>query len=209
MSTVLDTLLHIDKLLGSIISNYGVLTYVILFCVVFGETGLVIAPFLPGDSLLFAAGTLAAQGFLNPLLLFVLFVVASILGDAVNYQIGHRFGGYLINKKPNLIKKEYIDKTNVFYDKWGGRTILVARFMPIVRTFAPFLAGVGGMPYKQFSLFNVGGGLLWVVLFLGGGYLFGNIPFVQNNFSLVTLFVIGLSILPAVYHYFAKRRVAP
>lgn len=202
-----DFFLHIDDKLTMIVANYGTLTYAILFLIIFCETGLVVTPFLPGDSLLFAVGALAARpdSPLNVFFVFALLAVAAIAGDTLNYFIGHFFGRKLLSMNIPFVKQEYIDRTNEFYEKHGGKTIILARFVPIVRTFAPFVAGVGKMDYSRFILFNVVGGLVWVVLFVFAGYLFGNIPFVQNNFELVAVAIVLLSVLPMVYEWLKSR----
>lgn len=195
---LLDFVLHIDTHLGQIISTYGAATYAIMFFVIFIETGIVFTPFLPGDSLLFAAGAFAALGSLNVFVLVGLMIVAAVLGDTCNYWIGHFFGEKLIANPKVPIKKEHIDKTKAFFDKHGGKTIILARFVPIVRTFAPFVAGVGKMNYGKFISFNVIGGIAWVLIATLAGFFFGNILFVRNNFSIVILVIIVISVLPMV-----------
>ncbi len=206
LSFWIDFILHLDKYLDAIIRTYGAWTYMILFLVIFIETGLVVMPFLPGDSLLFAAGAFAAIGSLDPVLLFVLVEIAAVLGDTVNYWIGHYIGPRAFSGKVRFLKKEYLDRTQAFYDKYGGITIILARFVPIVRTFAPFVAGVGKMKYGQFFLYNVVGGILWTELFTFGGYFFGNIPFVRENFSLVVIAIILISLVPGIYEFLRNRR---
>jgi membrane-associated protein len=201
---LIDFVLHIDRHLDEIIRNYGALTYLILFLIIFMETGLVVTPFLPGDSLLFAAATFAAIGSLNLIWLILLLITAAILGDATNYFIGHKLGNRLIHTK--WVKKEYLDKTHRFYEKHGGKTIIIARFVPIVRTFAPFVAGVGEMSYRRFASFNVIGGVLWVLSFLLAGYFFGNIPVVRQNFGLVIIAIIIISVLPAIIAWFSAHK---
>ena len=202
-----DLFIHLDKHLDSFITLYGPLTYAILFAIVFCETGLVVTPILPGDSLLFAAGALAARGSLNFSLLFVLLFVAAVLGDAVNYHIGRYVGPKVFERDSKIFKKAYLEKTQAFYEKYGGKAIIIARFVPIVRTFAPFLAGVGKMNYAKFCSYNISGALLWMVLLLGGGYLFGELPFVKKNFSMVVLAIIIISIMPAVVEWIKARKV--
>ena len=205
---LIDLFLHLDKYLSEIIQNYGVLTYALLFVVIFMETGLVVTPFLPGDSLLFAAGTFASPALgssLNIVLLWVILAAAAVLGDTANYWIGHYIGPRAFSGEVRFLKKEYLDRTHAFYEKHGGKTIILARFVPIVRTFAPFVAGVGAMTYKHFISYNVIGGLLWVTIFTLGGYFFGNLPFVKDNFSLVVIAIILISVLPAVYEVIRSR----
>ena len=194
----IDILLHLDKYLSAIIQTYGAGTYLILFILIFAETGFVVTPFLPGDSLLFAAGAFAALGSLDIKLLYLIIAVAAILGDTVNYSIGKTIGHKVYEMDNRFIKREYLEKTNHFYDKYGAITIIIARFIPIVRTFAPFVAGVGEMKYLKFISYNVIGGLCWVALFTFGGYFFGNLPTVKHNFSIVIFAIIFISILPAV-----------
>ncbi len=204
----LDFILHLDEGLADLINRFGVWTYVILFLIIFAETGLVVFPILPGDSLLFAAGALAATtgGALNPVVLIIVLTLAAIIGDSVNYSVGHYLGPRVFSEKIPFLKKEHLEKTHAFYEKYGGKTIILARFIPIIRTFAPFVAGVGAMTYGKFILFNVAGALLWVPLFTLMGYFFGNLPFVQENFELVVIAIIVISVLPAVFEYFKARR---
>jgi membrane-associated protein len=201
LTEFLNFFLHLDRSLQGVINQYGTLTYIILFAVIFAETGFVVTPFLPGDSLLFAAGALASGTGLNPWLLFVLLVVAAVIGDAVNYAIGHAIGKRAYGGKIKFIKKEYLDKTHAFYEKYGNKTIVLARFVPIVRTFAPFVAGVGKMKYRHFAFYNIFGGVLWVGLLLAAGFFFGAIPVVKKNFELVIIGIIIVSILPGLYEW--------
>jgi len=203
---LIDFVLHMDVYLNDIITNYGVWTYGILFVVIFMETGFVVTPFLPGDSLLFAAGTFAALGALNPVYLFLLLVVAAIIGDTINYSIGAYIGPKAFSGEIKFLKKEHLDKTQVFYEKHGGKTIILARFIPIIRTFAPFVAGIGTMKYSKFILYNVVGGISWVAIFISLGYFFGNLPFVQKNFELVIFAIIFISFIPPVLEFFKARR---
>ena len=205
-----DLFLHLDRHLGEIIQQYGGWTYAILTLVVFCETGLVVTPFLPGDSLLFAAGAFAALpgSGLRIELLFLLLSAAAILGDTVNYWIGHRIGPAAFEGRIRFLKKSHLDRTHQFYEKYGGKTIIIARFVPIVRTFAPFVAGVGSMSYGRFFSYNVVGGLLWVTVCLVAGYFFGNLAVVRANFSLVILAIIGISLLPAVVEIVRHRMAA-
>jgi membrane-associated protein len=208
--TIFEFALHFDKYLEVFVQQYGVLTYAILFVIIFCETGLVVTPFLPGDSLLFAAGALSASlntgGILNPILLIVIMSIAAIAGDTVNYMIGAYIGPKVFERDSRFLKKEYFDRTNAFYEKYGGKTIILARFVPIVRTFAPFVAGVGKMNYRRFITFNVIGGIVWVTIFIVLGALFGNIPFVKNNFEIVTLGIVFISILPMIFEFVRARR---
>ena len=206
--SAIDFFLHLDVYLGEIISAYGLWTYLILFAIIFAETGFVVTPFLPGDSLIFAAATFAGLGLLNPVLLFILLAFAAILGDSVNYAIGHAIGPRVFREDVRFLKREYLDRTHAFFEKYGGKTIILARFMPIIRTFAPFVAGVGAMTYGKFLLYNVIGGLLWVGLFTILGYFFGNIPAVQENFTFVILGIIFISILPPIIEFFRERSKA-
>jgi membrane-associated protein len=203
----IDLFLHLDTHLVAITNEYGMLTYLLLFVIVFCETGLVVTPFLPGDSLVFATGALAAAGSLNLLTLFIVLSLAAILGDTVNYQIGHLLRDKIENRENiRFIKKEHLDRTHTFFEKYGVKTIVIARFVPIIRTFAPFVAGVGIMPYSKFISFNVIGGVAWISIFLVVGYFFGNLPVVKNNFSLVILGIIFVSLLPAVISYIQGKR---
>jgi len=206
LKNLIDLFLHLDEYLAQIITQYGAWTYGILFVVIFVETGLVVMPFLPGDSLLFAAGTFAALGSLNFWSLLGLLMVAAVLGDTVNYSIGHYLGDRAYNIK--WIKKEYLDKTHAFFEKHGGIAIFLARFVPIVRTFAPFVAGIGKMSYGYFITYNFVGGITWVALFTTAGYFFGNIPFVRHNFEYVIIVIILISILPMVFEWLKARREA-
>jgi membrane-associated protein len=196
MTQVVSLFLHLDDHLVELFSKYGVWTYAILFMIVFLETGIVVTPFLPGDSLLFAAGALSASGGLNPVLLFVLLAIAAILGDTVNYAIGRATGPRVFREDVRWLKREYLERTHRFYEKHGGKTIILARFVPIIRTFAPFVAGVGTMSYPRFVVYNIAGGILWTALFTFGGYFFGNLPVVKENFSFVILGIIFVSIAP-------------
>ena len=207
LTRLVDLFLHLDRYLADIIQHYGAWTYALLTVVIFCETGLVATPFLPGDSLLFAAGALAALpgAPLNIGLLFALLGAAAVLGDTVNYWIGHLVGPRAFSGNVRFLKKEYLDRTHEFYERCGGKTIVIARFVPIVRTFAPFVAGVGSMSYRRFIVYNVAGGVLWVAVCLSGGYPFGNIPFVKRNFSLVILAIVFLSVLPGVVEYLRQR----
>ena len=202
---LIDIFLHLDDYLGEIIQQYGVWSNLLLFLVIFMETGLVVTPFLPGDSLIFAAGTFAGMGHLNIFVLLLLLSVAAILGDTVNYWIGHYIGPRAFSGSIRFMKKEYLERTHAFYEKHGGKTIIIARFIPIIRTFAPFVAGIGAMTYGKFITYNVIGGLLWVFLFTLAGYFFGGLQVVQDNFSLVIIAIILISVMPGVFEFLKER----
>jgi membrane-associated protein len=207
LAYLIDVVLHLDRHLVELIRDYGAWVYLILFLIIFAETGLVVTPFLPGDSLLFVAGTLAAAGGMDIGLLILLLCVAAILGDSVNYAIGKHVGDRMV-KSGRFVRQEHVDRTHAFYEKYGGKTIVIARFVPIVRTFAPFVAGIGKMDYGRFLLFNVTGGIFWVVSLTTAGYFFGNLPVVKDNLSLVVLGIVIASIMPAVIEYVRHRRAA-
>ncbi|MCU0287839.1 MAG: DedA family protein [Acidobacteria bacterium] len=204
---IIDFILHLDKYINILIQDFGVWTYFILFLIIFCETGLVITPFLPGDSLLFAAGAFSARGSLDLFWLFIILTVSAIIGDTVNYWIGH-FVGPKIFQKENVrfFKKEYLERTHQFYEKYGGETIILARFIPIIRTFAPFVAGIGKMTYLKFISYNIIGGIGWVAIFLFGGYFFGNIPFVKKHFTIIIFAIIIISVLPGVIEFIRMKR---
>lgn len=202
----IDFILHLDTSLDTIIQQYGVFTHIIVFLVIFFETGLVVLPFLPGDSLLFAAGAFAARGSLEISILLPLLFAAAVIGDAVNYWVGSFVGTRVFQKDTRFIKREYLERTQAFYERHGKKTIVLARFVPIVRTVAPFVAGVGKMPYRIFAFYNVIGGLAWVFLFVLAGYYFGNIPAVEHNFTLVIFAIIGMSIIPPLFEMIRHRR---
>lgn len=203
---LIDILLHLDQYLNEVINNYGIWTYLILFLVIFCETGLVVTPFLPGDSLIFVLGALAASGDINPLAIGGLLMTAAIVGNIVNYQIGRFLGPKVFaGEKIRFLKKEYLQRTHEFYEKHGGKTIIIARFIPIIRTFAPFVAGIGHMSYPRFLLYNIIGCVAWVMLCLAGGYYFGNIPIVKQNFTLVIYGIVLISVLPAVITFLRER----
>lgn len=207
LAKVIDFIFHLDAHLSDIIQTYGLWTYSILFVVIFCETGFVVTPFLPGDSLLFAAGTFAARGDLKVGLLFLILAAAAVLGDSVNYWLGKIVGPKVFHGEKNrFFKKEYLDRTHAFYEKYGAETIIIARFVPIIRTFAPFVAGIGRMTYGKFLSYNVIGGVGWVAIFTFGGYFFGNIPFVKKNFSIVIIAIIVLSLVPAVVEFFKHKK---
>jgi membrane-associated protein len=206
---LINIFIHLDKYLAEVIRTYGTGTYAFLFLIIFMETGFVVTPFLPGDSLIFAAGTFAGMGAIDVLILYVLLSGAAILGDTVNYWIGHYIGPRAFSGEIRFLKKEYLTRTHEFYERYGGKTIILARFIPIIRTFAPFVAGIGAMTYGRFITYNVVGGLVWVALFLFGGYYFGGLPVIQNNFSFVVIAIIVISVMPGVYEflkeYFRKK----
>lgn len=208
-SFIIDFILHIDQHLTELAAQYGVWIYGILFLIIFCETGLVVMPLLPGDSLLFAAGSIAAIGKMNIHLMVVLLIIAAILGDAVNFMVGKFFGEKLFaNPNSKIFKRSHLQKTQQFYAKHGGKTIILARFIPIVRTFAPFVAGMGHMSYHHFLAYNVIGGVLWVTIFSYLGYFFGNLPIVKDNLSLVLVAIIVLSILPGIVEIIRHKRAA-
>jgi membrane-associated protein len=209
LHSIVDLFLHLDQHLGQLISQYGTWTHLILFLIVFCETGLVVTPFLPGDSLLFAAGTFAAIGALDLWLMVFLLTIAAIIGDTVNYWIGAYIGPRAFRGDMRFLRKEYLDRTHAFYEKHGGKTIILARFLPIIRTFAPFVAGVGAMSYPKFITYNVVGAVLWVGLFVLGGYFFGNITIVRENFTLAILAIIAVSVLPIAVEALRARRSRP
>ncbi|GIV50733.1 MAG: membrane protein [Candidatus Kapaibacterium sp.] len=210
VAAAMDVLLHLDRHISDIVRWGGGWAYVVLFAVIFAETGLVVTPFLPGDSLLFAVGSLCALGMLSLEVVIVLLIVAAIAGDAVNYAIGRRFGSMILNhpRWQRWIRREHLNRTHAFYERHGGKTIVLARFVPIVRTFAPFVAGLGEMTYRRFALFNVTGAVVWVLSLSMLGYIFGNMPAVKENFSLVIVGIIAVSMLPAVVEYIRQRRAA-
>jgi len=204
---LVDLILHLDKHLDTLVAQFGPWLYVIVFLIIFCETGLVVTPFLPGDSLLFAIGTLAARpDGLNLWILLVTLTIAAILGDSVNYWVGHFLGDKIQHRYPRLIKPAHVQRTHEFFESYGGKTIIIARFVPIIRTLAPFVAGVGSMTYSRFMMFNVTGALLWIGLLVPAGYLFGNLEIVRKNFSLVVLGIIFVSTLPAIIEFLRERR---
>jgi membrane-associated protein len=210
LKKLFDFVMHLDIHLRALIQTYGLWTYLILFVVIFCETGLVVTPFLPGDSLIFAAGTFAAAKTLNVWALFLILCAAAVIGDTVNYWIGKIVGPKVFHReKTRFFKKEYLDRTHEFYEKYGAETIIIARFVPIIRTFAPFVAGIGKMSYGKFLSYNVIGGVGWVAIFTFGGYFFGNIPFVKKNFSIVIIAIILISLVPAVLEFLKHRKKKP
>lgn len=202
----IDFILHFDRYLQMFVQAYGIWTYAILFVIVFSETGLVVAPFLPGDSLLFVCGAFAATGAFDLAMLIGVLGSAAILGNVVNYQVGYVLGPKVFSERIRFLKKEYLDRTHQFYEKHGGKTIVIARFMPIIRTFAPFVAGIGRMQYGKFTFYNIAGCLAWILSFVLGGYFFGNIPVVKRNLTLVIIIIIILSVLPSVFEIVRHRR---
>ena len=206
ISKLIDLFLHLDKHLNEIISQYGAWTYLILFLIVFCETGLVVTPFLPGDSLLFAAGAFAALGSLNVFWLFALLSIAAVAGDTINYWLGHWVGPKVFYRENvRFLNKKHLERTHEFYERYGGKTIIIARFVPIIRTFAPFVAGIGSMSYGRFIAYNVIGGVAWVAICVFAGYYFGNLEIVKRNFSLVIVAIVLISVVPMVVEYIRHR----
>jgi membrane-associated protein len=207
IANFIDFFIHLDRYLNIIIQKYGTLTYVILFLIIFCETGLVVTPVLPGDSLLFVTGAFAAQGSLNVVWVFILLSIAAVAGNIVNYQVGYFVGPKVFQKDDvRFFKKEYLERTYRFYARHGGKTIVIARFLPIIRTFAPFVAGIGRMNYRRFSIYNIIGSVAWISTFVFGGYYFGNIPVVRQHFTLVILIIIIISVVPSVVEFLRHRR---
>jgi membrane-associated protein len=211
LETLIDLFLHFDRHLAEFVASYGAWVYGLLFLIVFAETGLVVTPFLPGDSLLFAAGALAATGALSPGLVVVLLIVAAVVGDAVNYSVGRYIGPRVfraedhVGRLHKVLNREHLDRAHAFFEKYGGKAVVLARFVPIVRTFVPFVAGAASMSYPAFALYNVTGGIAWVAICVGAGYAFGNVPVVKNNFSLVALGIVLVSVMPIVVEYLRSR----
>jgi membrane-associated protein len=203
LKSLIEIVLHLDVHLDLVIRNYGIWTYGILFLIIFLETGLVVTPFLPGDSLLFAGGTFAALGSLDVWWLVIFLSIAAIIGDTVNYWIGYTLGPRVFSR---FLNKNHLNRTHQFYEKYGGKTIIIARFIPIIRTFAPFVAGIGSMTYGRFIIYNIFGGISWVLIFVLGGYFFGNIPFIRQNFSFVIIAIILISILPGIIEFLRHRK---
>jgi membrane-associated protein len=207
IGTLWDLVIHLDRHLSGIIQDYGAWTYLLLFLIVFCETGLVVTPILPGDSLLFAVGTFAAAGALDLTFVLLLLSVAAVAGDTVNYAIGYRVGPRIFHgQSVRFLNREYLDRTHQFYERHGAKTIVIARFVPIIRTFAPFIAGIGQMSYGRFIAYNVIGGVSWVCLLVLGGYAFGNLPVVRQNFTFVIFAIVGISLLPGVIEFLRQRR---
>ena len=209
LALFIDLVVHLDDHLQALVAAYGAWIYLILFLIIFCETGLVVTPFLPGDSLLFVAGAIAAAGGMNIHLLVVLLIIAAILGDAVNYSVGHYIGPRVLKDRDSRwLNPKHLDRAHAFYEHHGGKTIIIARFVPIVRTYAPFVAGAASMPYPRFALYNITGAIVWVVSLGYAGYFFGNIPLIKDNLTLVIIAIIILSILPGVFEYLHHRRHA-
>ncbi|HEY3585123.1 MAG TPA: DedA family protein [Casimicrobiaceae bacterium] len=209
LTTILYSLLALDQTLATLAAQYGAWLYAILFVIIFAETGLVVCPFLPGDSILFIAGTVVAAAGLDVHVLVVVLIAAAVLGDSVNYMVGHYVGPKAFHKPDSRwFRQEYLRRTQAFYDRYGGVTIIIGRFVPIVRTFAPFLAGVAGMSYRRFLSYNLAGGCLWIGLLVYAGYLFGNIPWVKDNLSLIVIAIVVVSLLPAISTFLRERRAA-
>lgn len=207
IGNLVNVILHLDKYLNIIVQDYGMWTYALIFIIIFCETGLVVTPFLPGDSILFATGALASIGVLKIFPLFMVFYLAAVIGDTVNYHIGQKIGNKILDKEDvKYINKEYLKRAHSFYEKHGSMTIVLGRFIPIIRTFVPFVAGIGEMSYPKFITYNILGGLLWVVLFLGGGYFFGNLPFIKEHFSYVLIAIIIISIIPGIVAFIKEKR---
>jgi len=207
ITSLINVLLHLDKYLTVIIKSYGIWTYALIFLIIFCETGLVITPFLPGDSILFAAGALASIGALKIFPLFIVFYLAAVIGDTANYHIGQKIGNKILDKENvKYINKEYLKKAHNFYKKHGSMTIVLGRFIPIIRTFVPFVAGIGEMTYSKFIIYNMLGAFLWVSLFLGGGYFFGNLPFIKTHFSYILIAIIVISVIPGVLAFIKEKR---
>jgi len=206
LAPLIDLVVHLDDHLQALVANYGAWVYLILFLIVFCETGLVVTPFLPGDSLLFVAGAIAAGGGMNIHLLVLLLFIAAVLGDAVNYSIGHYIGPRLLkDRNSRWLNPRHLERAHAFYERHGGKTIIIARFVPIVRTYAPFVAGAASMPYPRFALYNITGAALWVTSLAYAGYFFGNIPVIKNNLTLVIITIIIVSILPGIFEYLRHR----
>ena len=208
LKDLIEIFFHIDQHLGTVIQMFGIWTYLILFVVIFSETGLVVTPFLPGDSLLFAAGSIAALGSLNPHSLFILLAVAAVAGNTANYTIGKFFGPKIFTRKDvRFLNKKYLDQAHAFYERHGGKAVIIARFAPIIRTFVPFVAGIARMTYLRYSIYNIVSSVAWVALFIYAGYYFGTLPLVKRNFSLVIMAIIIISLIPAVWGYLKTRKI--
>ena len=208
LASILDLFLHLDKHLSAVIQQFGALSYVILFLVIFCETGLVVTPILPGDSLLFVVGAFAAKGDIDLVLIYALLCIAAVAGNMANYHIGRFLGPKVFEKNSRVLKKEYLERTHAFYEKHGGKAIVIARFLPIIRTFAPFVAGIGRMEYRRFVLYNLAGCMAWITSFVLGGYFFGNIPIVKDNLTVVIFVIIIVSLVPSVIEFLRHRRAS-